>query len=69
MRQEFQVHVLNDQGLDKARQLGEVFSTALEGIEAIIPQGRERALVVTKLQEASFFAKRAIATDPSNQKP
>lgn len=61
MKSEFQVHVLDESALDKARQLGEIFSTALEAIEAIVPAGRERALVVTKLQEASFFAKRGLA--------
>lgn len=66
-RQEFQVHKLNDTGIAKATQLGEAFSTCLEQIEALIPTGRERALVVTKLQEASFFAKRAIAVLPENQ--
>jgi hypothetical protein len=68
MRAEFQVHLLNDQGLAKATELGEIFSEALSKIESLVPAGRERALVVTKLQEASFFAKRGIAVDPSNQR-
>lgn len=67
VRQEFQVHLLNDQGIGRAQMLGAVFSEALDRIEAIIPPGRDRAIVVTKLQEASFFAKRAIAADPVNQ--
>jgi hypothetical protein len=69
MRDEFKVHQLNDQGLKKATDLGEVFSQMLDAIEALIPQGRERSIVITKLQEASFFAKRAIALDPANQGP
>lgn len=68
IRQEFQVHLLNETGISKAAQLGCIFSEALEKIEAIVPAGRERALIITKLQEASFFAKRAIATIPENQK-
>lgn len=67
-RPEFQVHILNDAGIAKATALGEIFSDALEQIESLIPPGRERALVVTKLQEASFFAKRGIAVVPDNQK-
>jgi hypothetical protein len=67
-RQEFAVHILNDIGIAKATALGKIFSDALDAIEAIVPAGRERALVVTKLQEASFFAKRGIAVDPANQK-
>lgn len=69
MRNEFQVHILNDEGIAKAQKLGEVFSDALNEIEKLVPQGRERSIVVTKLQEASFFAKRGIAVDPANQKP
>ncbi len=64
MRDEFKVHRLNADGMAKAQMLGDIFSEALEKIEAIIPPGRERALVVTKLQEASFFAKRAVAAHP-----
>jgi len=45
-----------------------IFIVALDDVETLIPPGRERSLVVTKLQEASFFAERAIALDPSNQK-
>lgn len=68
MRQEFSVHLLNDAGLAKATDLGKIFSDALDAIEAIVPPGRERALVVTKMQEASFFAKRGIAVVEANQK-
>jgi hypothetical protein len=68
MRQEFQVHMLNDDGVDKASQLGEIFSTALTEIEKLVPKSRELSLVVTHLQDASFWAKRGIAVDPANQK-
>lgn len=69
VRTEFQVHILNEQGLSKARELGEAFTEALDKIEALVPPGRERALVITKLQEASFFAKRGIAVVTENQAP
>lgn len=68
MREEFQVHILNDEGIAKAKQLGELFSEFLENVEKLVPSGRERSLVVTKLQEANFFAKRAIAIKSENQK-
>jgi len=67
-RTEFSVHILNEQGLSKAGDLADIFSDALDKIEALVPAGRERALVITKLQEACFFGKRAIALDPANQK-
>lgn len=68
MRKEFQVHILNEQGIAKATELGEIFSEALSKIEAIVPPGRDLSLVVTRLQEASFFAKRGIAVDAGNQR-
>ena len=68
MRSEFQVHMLNDAGVGKAKMLGEIFSEALDAIEKLVPASRERSLVITKLQEASYWAKRGIAIDPANQK-
>ena len=67
MRNEFMVHKLNEQGLELARAIAVAFSNMLLDLEAIVPPGRDRAIVVTKLQEACFFAKRAIADNPENQ--
>lgn len=67
-RSEFAVHLLNDQGKQKATQLGEAFTTLLEKVEELSgPGGREMAIVRTKLEEASFFAKKAMAVRPENQ--
>lgn len=66
-RSEFSVHLLNHAGLEKARILAQNFSDLLDDVEAHVPPGRERALVITKLQEACFFAKRGVALDPANQ--
>lgn len=76
----FKVHRLNEGGLAKAEQAATILRNALADLKALmvptVPAGyvantsfamREQALVVTKLQEASFFAKRAIALDPQNQ--
>ena len=68
MKQEFQVHMLNDQGIAQATAIGEAFSECLEKLQTLLAAGREMSLVVTKLQEAAFFAKRGIAINPANQK-
>jgi len=68
-RDEFKVHLLNPTGIAKATELSDIFSDALTRIESLVPAGRERALVVTKLQEACFFAKRGIALDSANTSP
>lgn len=66
IRQQFQVHTLNAAGIAKVKHLAELFSGFLDAIEKIVPPGRELSLVVTKLQEASFFARGGIAADSSD---
>lgn len=69
MRKEFCVHILNEQGKTKATAVAEVFSEALDKLEALGVDGRELALVKTKSEEACFFAKRSIASKTENQEP
>lgn len=69
IRDEFGVHILNDSGIAKAREIAEVYSRALVDLEALCgADGREMAIVKTKLQESAFFAKRAMAVRPENQR-
>lgn len=75
----FEVHKLNMTGMRKAQELALLFDQFLRNVEKlcqvergelwVIPpeSGREIACVLTKLQEASFFAKRAMAMLPENQ--
>lgn len=65
---EFKVHVLNEVGISKAVAIAEVFDGALDALDDLIPSGRYMALVKTKMEEASFFAKKGMAIDPKNQK-
>lgn len=67
-RAEFATHQLNVQGLARAAAVGEAFSELLDKLDTIgVPACRERALVVTKLQEAKHWAVRALALYPLNQ--
>lgn len=66
MNKEFAVHMLNPEGRDKAHHIAEAFDACLVKLVAICPAGREMALVRTKLEEACFFAKKAMASDPKN---
>lgn len=69
MRSEFQVHLLNEQGISRAKTLAAIFTECLDSIEAYAgTDGREMSIVRTKLEEASFFAKKAMASRPENQK-
>ena len=70
IRDEFTVHLLNEDGKAAARELAEKFSEFLDEVEALCgTAGREMAIVRTKVQEASMFAKRAIASRVELQEP
>lgn len=63
----FTVHRLNERGLEKAQTIANGFDALVETLQLVCPDGREMSIVKTKLQEACFFAKRAMANDVSNQ--
>ena len=65
---EFSVHILNEMGIAKAKSIQAKFEDLLFALEGVCPPGRERALVVTNLQTAAFWAKRGMAVQPENQK-
>ena len=68
MRHEFTVHKLTDVGFEKATTVAKTFETALDKIEELVGgDGREMAIVRTKMEEACFFAKKALASRPENQ--
>jgi hypothetical protein len=67
-RSEFATHILNEAGKHKAREIGMEMTLCLDRLEAICgKEGREMSLVRTKLEEAGFFAKKAVACRPENQ--
>lgn len=63
----FQFHRLNEDGIKKAEEIAATFNDCLRVLKAMCPDGREFSIVKTKLEEASFFAKKAMANDKSNQ--
>lgn len=64
---EFQVHRLNEGGLKKAEDIAIGFDNLLNELKNHLPDGRELSLVKTHLEQACFFAKKAIAKQPANQ--
>ncbi len=66
MHREFTSHLLNDAGIAKARVIAELFDTLLTELEAVCASGRELIVCKTKLEEACFFAKKAMAREESN---
>lgn len=68
MRAAFQVHMLNAEGIAKAKSIADLFNDFASNLEGLCgPGGREMAIVNTKLEEASFFAKKAMANQTVNQ--
>ncbi len=62
----FQVHKLNETGIQKARGFAEAFEMLLKEVEPLCYPGRELALVKTHLELACFYTKKAMAIDPTN---
>ena len=63
----FQFHKLNQDGISKAKVIAETFDNLLNDLHSYCPEGRELSIVKTKLEEASFFAKKAMANKAENQ--
>lgn len=64
----FTFHRLNPSGVEKAIKIAEVFTDLKNRLSGLCPENtREFAIVKTKLEEASFFAKKAMAGDVVNQ--
>lgn len=66
---EFEVHPLNDDGARAAHLVRQTFSAAMLVVENLCPAAsRSKSIVVTKLQEACFFAVRAVSETPRYRK-
>lgn len=63
----FAVHKLNEAGMSKAQELADKFNELTELIDSFAADGRSKSIAFTKLEEASFFAKKAMAENPVNQ--
>jgi hypothetical protein len=61
MHKEFAVHMLTEDGKYKAKVIAEAFNNCLHALERVCAEGREMAIVKTKLEEACFFAKKSMA--------
>lgn len=60
MNKEFQVPVLSESGLEKARFIADAFDELLDKLDEVCESCRELAITRTKLEEACFFATKAM---------
>lgn len=66
MNKEFQNVMLSDDGINATRAVRNMFDKLLTDIVASCPPSRELSLAKTKLEEACFYAVKAIAQAPGN---
>lgn len=62
----FETHKLNDEGFKKMAAFKEKMSLAVSEAMLQMPDGREKAIFRTKIEEAVFFGAKAIAGTPGN---
>lgn len=68
MNTEFETQQVNPSGLSKIRDVRIALNQALNEILHICPEpSRELSIARTKLEEAGFFAVKAVCLDPKNQ--
>lgn len=68
MHPAFQVHRLNESGLEKASKIARLYDDLVAELSIMgLGGSREYALAVTKLEESCFFAKKGMANQPVNQ--
>lgn len=65
----FESHMLNHQGRMKAKNIGAAFDRLLRFLQDEIhnTNNREYSITKTKLEEACFYAKKAMAMNRNNQ--
>lgn len=62
----FDTHKLNDQGFKEVSNLKSSMADAVETALSLMPEGREKAVFKTKIEEAMFFGTKAIAGKEGN---
>lgn len=59
--------MLNEDGKRRATEIACAFNGIVETLKPLCPECREWSIALTKLEEAAFFAKKAMAKQPENQ--
>jgi hypothetical protein len=62
----FETHKLNEAGFKKVFEFKNALSLVVSAAMKVLPEGRDKAIFKTKIEEAVFFGTRAIAADPAN---
>jgi hypothetical protein len=63
----FKGTALSNEGLDKAVGIAEAFTKLLQVLDEVCPKSREFSIARTKLEEASFYAKKSLVNYQGNR--
>jgi len=62
----FETHILNDTGLEAVKSFKRMMTHTMDHTLELLPEGVEKAVFKTKMQEGVFFATKAIASKPGH---
>ena len=62
----FETHKLNEKGFDEVRTLKALIADAVEAALAMMPEGREKSIFKTKIEEAMFYGTKSLASKEGN---
>lgn len=62
----FDTHKLNDKGFEEVKKLKSEMAKSVELALSLMPEGREKSIFKTKIEEAMFFGTKAIAGKDGN---
>jgi hypothetical protein len=63
----FSSNKLNAQGVERSQKIREAFTRLYDELQLLCPVSRELSLVSTKLEEAGFFAQKAMSKSLENR--
>lgn len=62
----FETHKLNEKGFEEVKTLKSEMAKAVDIALSLMPEGRDKSVFKTKIEEAMFFGTKAIASKEGN---